>query len=180
MPRRRRIHHLSAVYHVMLRGNYRQDIFLNDNDRNYFLHLLEQAIIKFDCKIHLFCLMTNHVHLVVEVNNIPLWKIMLSIASTYSRYNHKQTNRKGHLFQGRYKAKLVRDEKYLLELCFYIHLNPLKAGIIHNLDLYDWSSHLDYSNRRKLPWLSIDFISSIIKREVKIDPNPSYIDFIRN
>ena len=110
MPRRTRTHYFEAMYHVMLRGNYRQIIFNDDNDRLYFYSLLKQVTEKFNCKIHLFCLMTNHIHLVIEINHVPLWKIIQSFASSYARYINKKNKQSGHLFQGRYKAKLIQDD----------------------------------------------------------------------
>src|ERR1700735_24958 len=86
MPRKKRTHYFEAMYHVMLRGNYRQIIFNDDNDRLYFYSLLKKVTEKFNCKIHLFCLMTNHIHLVIEINHVPLWKIVQSFASSYARY----------------------------------------------------------------------------------------------
>lgn len=91
MPRKKRSHYYEAFYHVMMRGNYRQDIFSADEDYLYFYGLMEKSVHQFNCKIHLFCLMTNHVHLLIEVENIPLWKIMQTVAGAFSKYNHKKT-----------------------------------------------------------------------------------------
>ncbi len=110
MPKKNRTYYYEAMYHVMLRGNYRQSIFNDNEDRLYFYSLLENTIEKFNFKVHVFCLMTNHIHFVIEIK----------FASSYAGYSNRKYNRSGHLFQGRYKAKLIQDEKYLLTLC-YLH-----------------------------------------------------------
>lgn len=179
MARKKRIHYFNAMYHVMMRGNYRQNIFLNDDDRLYFYSLLEKAVEKFECKIHLFCLMNNHVHLVIEVKYVPLCKIIQSVSTAFAKYNNKRTSRSGHLFQGRYKAKLIQDEKYLLELCDYIHRNPLKAKIVGDLNYYSWSSHLNYLSKKNLKWLTTDFINSILKKHSHHKEN-YYFHFFQN
>lgn len=181
MPRKLRIHYDQAIYHVMLRGNYRQNIFSDEEDYSFFNSLLARSVNQFNCKIHLFCLMTNHVHIVIEVHHIPLWKIILSISSCYARYYHKKTNRCGHLFQGRYQAKLVENEKYLLELCYYIHLNPIKANIVKDLDSYPWSSHLSYTGNKSLYWLSTSFVLGLVEKYYDSDSsNEIYSSFIKN
>ena len=174
MSRKLRMHFSDAMYHVMLRGNYRQSIFNDDTDRMQFYTLIEKAIHKFNCKVHLFCLMTNHVHLVVEVKCVPLWKIIQSISSGYASFINKRNNRSGHLFQGRYLAKIIQDEKYLLELCYYIHYNPIKAYMISDIDHYPWSSHQSYAGIERIPWLTTNYINSIFK---KYDAN--YFKFIK-
>lgn len=167
MPRKHRIHYFRAFYHVMLRGNNQQNIFFANAHRLQFYHYLSEAHMLYDCKIHLFCLMTNHVHLVIEVGHIPLTKIMHNITSRYARYLNKQQNRKGYLFEGRYQAVLIQNEKYLLELCYYIHMNPLKAGITNNISRYHWSSHLAYNAQEKIPWLTTSFILELLKKHIK-------------
>lgn len=102
MPRKLRIHHKNFFYHVMLRGNFRQSLFFDNDDRIAFLEILEIATHKYLCKIHLFCLMTNHVHLVIEVDHIPLSKIMQHIASVFARKINKKYRRVGRFFQGRF------------------------------------------------------------------------------
>lgn len=178
MPRKNRTHFLDAIYHVMLRGNFRQEIFSNNADREYFFSLLEKATITFECKIHLFCLMTNHIHLVIEVKRIPLSKIMQTISSTYSRYYNKRLDRTGHLFQGRYLEKLIHNEQYLLVLCFYIHQNPIKAKMVSELNHYPWSSHQSYSGINKIPWLTTDYINDLIKKKSE-NERSSYQSFLK-
>ncbi len=177
-PRKPRIHYSNAFYHVMLRGNYRQNIFHFDRDYRYFYNLLGKVVRLYGCRIHLFCLMTNHVHLVVEVNYAPLGKIIQSIASPYARYFNKKFNESGHLFQGRYQSKIIQDERYFSELCYYIHSNPTKAGLVKNLDDYPWSSHVAYTGQQLFDWLTTSYVSRLIgniKKSVSY-----YRDFIKN
>ena len=98
MARKNRIHVPDSIYHVMLRGNFSQAIFYGDEHRIKFLSFIEDRIEKFHFKVHLFCLMTNHIHLVIQIDDIPLYKIMQSLISGFSRYLNNQLNQKGHLF----------------------------------------------------------------------------------
>jgi len=176
MPRKKRIHYFQAMYHITLRGHYRQNIFFNENDYAKFCNYLSDANEAYDCKIHLFCLMTNHVHLVIEVGQIPLAKIMQNIISRYARYINIRLNRTGSLCESRYKATLVHNEKYLFELCYYIHMNPLRAAIVNNLELYSWSSHHSYANQSNpFPWVTTKFILDLIEKQ-----NMDYQNFMLN
>lgn len=179
MPRKRRIHYRYAIYHVMLRGNYRQNIFHDDEDRKIFCKILERCTKKYLCSIHLFCLMTNHIHLVIEVSDIPLSKIMQNISSLYSMLHNRRYNKIGHLFQGRYKSNLIQNEAYLLELCHYIHANPIQARMCQSLDDYLWSSHLVYSKKQSLSWLTTQYIEQLLSELVNAKSN-HYISFIKN
>lgn len=177
MPRRKRTHYFNAIYHVILRGNHRQNIFFCDKDRLQMYNYLSEACEIFGCKIHLFCFMTNHVHFVIEIGYIPLAKIMQSINSRYARYINKQQERKGYLCEGRYQAIIVQNEKYLLELCYYIHMNPLKAKITDNLDNYRWSSHCSYCGYENLSWITTELIWNLLKKN-SISSQESYLHFM--
>lgn len=100
MARKPRVHYAGAYYHVMLRGNGGIQIFHNQADRKMFLDLLQESIIRFECRIHAFCLMTNRVYLAVQIANIPLSKIIQNISFRYTRYFNKKSKRIGNLFQG--------------------------------------------------------------------------------
>lgn len=177
MPRKTRIHYPAAIYHVMIRGNNKQLIFFDDDDRQSFCCKLESAIYQYDCKIHLFCLMDNHVHLVVEVSHIPVSKIMQSIMTGYAKYiNHKQKMR-GHLFEGRFKSALVQDEKYLMELCCYIHMNPIHGGLTKSLDNYRWSSHGNYMGRSSFAWVHTGLVLQTLERSFPNNKMP-YHDYV--
>ncbi len=156
MARKPRIHYPGAVYHVMLRGNGGQDIFFDLADRSRFLLFIQQGLERFFHRVYAYCLMDNHVHLALQVADTPLSKIMQNLGFRYTQYINREQQRTGHLFQGRFKALLIDEENYLLQLVRYIHLNPLRAGMVKHLDEYPWSSHGCYLGCRKTPWLTVD------------------------
>lgn len=154
MARKPRIHYPGALYHVTLRGNARQDIFFSDQDRSRFLLLLQEGVERYGHRVHAFCLMTNHVHLALQVGSIPLSRILQNLSFRYTRWSNWRRNSSGHLFQGRYKAVLVDADAYLMQLAGYIHLNPVRAGMVRAASDYPWSSHRAYLGRETVPWLS--------------------------
>jgi REP element-mobilizing transposase RayT len=165
MARKPRIHVPHGVYHVMLRGNNKQKIFFNNADFCRLSLLLQEATIRFECRIHAFCFMNNHIHLALQVGEIPLSKIMQNVGFRYARWLNKQQNRIGHLFQGRYRAILVDHEKYLLTLIRYIHLNPVKAKLVEHPHEYYWSGHNAYIGKNHLPWLTTDWVLAFFSPE---------------
>ena len=156
MARKPRIHFPGALYHVILRGNARQDIFYDDADRYRFYLLLQEGIERYGYRVHAFCLMTNHVHLAMQVGDVPLSSGMQNLSFRYTRWANWRQKRSGHLFQGRYRALLVDADEYLLTLTRYIHLNPLRCGMVMNPSEYRWSSHRAYCGLEILPWLSVE------------------------
>ena len=143
----------------MLRGNSGQDVFFEAGDRTRFFLLLQESVERFGYRIHAFCLMTTHIHLVLQVGDIPLSRIMQNIGFRYTQFINRKYQRTGHLFQGRYKALLIDADSYLLELVRYLHLNPVRAGIVRFPDEYPWSSHLSYSgDSPRPPWLTVDWM----------------------
>ena len=158
MARKPRVHYFGAYYHVMLRGNGGMQIFQDQADRNRFFALVQESILRFKYRIHALCLMTNHVHFVMQVGEIPLSKIIQNISFRYTRYINKKEKRIGHLFQGRYKALIVDADSYLLQLIRYIHLNPLRANMVDDLLDYPWSSHLAYLGQLRFSWLTTQVV----------------------
>jgi putative transposase len=136
MARKPRIHFPGAVYHVILRGNAGQAVFFDDADRYRFFLYLQYSVERFGCRIHSYCLMTNHIHLVLQTDEIPLSRIMQNISLRYTKWINYTQKRMGHLFQGRYKALLLDADRYLMELVRYIHLNPVRAGMVVVPDEY--------------------------------------------
>ena len=167
MARKPRIHYPDAFYHVMLRGNDGQNIFHATKDRFFLYDLIQEGIERFGHRIHAFCLMTNHLHLIVQVDDIPLAKIIQNMSFRYTRYFNKNTKRIGHLFQGRYKALLIDSDNYLLELVRYIHHNPIRAGAVRAADQYRWSSYRAYMGQEKIYWLTQDFVLSQFAKSEK-------------
>ena len=166
MARKRRVHYPGAVYHVMLRGNEGQGIFFDDEDRFYFGELLLEGVARFEHRIHGFCLMGNHVHLVVQVGVIPLSRIIQNASFRYTRWINTKHKRMGHLFQGRYKAILVDADKYLLEIIRYVHLNPVRNGLVNDPEQYFWSSHAMYTGKRKMPWVHTEWVHAQFSRHL--------------
>jgi REP element-mobilizing transposase RayT len=160
MARKPRLHENGGVYHVMLRGNGGQGIFFDDDDRYHFYLLLQQGIARYGHRIHGFCLMSNHVHLAIQVGEEPLAKIMQNLSFRYTRWVNRKQKRIGHLFQGRYKAIMVDRDTYLLELVRYIHLNPVRAKLVRQPQAYAWSGHRAYIGQEALPWLTTDWVFS--------------------
>ena len=151
MARKPRIHYPGACYHVMLRGNGGQDIFKDDTGHTRFLLLLQENVERFSCRIHAFCLRSNHIHLAIQVSDISLSRIMQNICSRYTRNFNRKHGVTGHLFQGRFKALLLDADNYLLELVRYIHLNPVRAAMVELPENHPWEvSSLSHEITRML------------------------------
>lgn len=141
IPRQRRIWYPGAIYHVVTRGNRKEDIFKQTEDYNFYMKLLQINNEKYPFKLYTYCLMKNHIHLQIATIDDELWKIMRGINWMYSMFFNQKYKLTGHLFQGRYYAELIDTESYLLQSSKYIHLNPVKAGIVKNPIQYPWSSY---------------------------------------
>jgi len=166
MARKPRVYYPGGLYHVTLRGNAGGALFFDNRDRTRFYLLLQEGIERFRHRIHAFCLMSNHVHVAIQVSDIPLSRIIQNLSFRYTRWINWRQGKSGHLFQGRYKAILVDADTYLLELTRYIHLNPLRAGIVKEPGDYAWSGHRAYLGREVIPWLTTDWVLSFFsKRE---------------
>ncbi|ACM19400.1 transposase, Y1_Tnp domain-containing [Geotalea daltonii FRC-32] len=166
MARKPRIHYPGAVYHVILRGNAGEPLFFKDRDRfRFYLHM-QEVIERFRCRIHGFCCMTNHVHLILQVEEIPLSRIMQSLSLKYTRWINYTRRRTGHLFQGRYKAIMLDADAYLLELVRYVHLNPVRAGMTECPEGYRWSGHNAYLGKEMLPWLTTEWVLALFSGEI--------------
>ena len=159
MARPLRITYPGAFYHVTSRGNERKSVFNSKSDREKFLEYLKTAHDRYNAIVHVFCLMDNHYHLLLETPNGNLPQIMHHINGAYTTYFNIKCSRSGHLFHGRYKAILVEMDAYAKELSRYIHLNPVRAKMVKSPDTYAWSSYNFYIGRKKPPqWLQRDFI----------------------
>ena len=158
MSRPLRIEYPGAFYHVTSRGNEQKDIFKSDADREQFLFYLSASCARYGTIIHAYCLMTNHYHLMLETPFGDLALIMKYINSSYTTYFNVKRKRVGHLLQGRYKAILVEADSYAAELSRYMHLNPVRAGMVKSPEDYIWSSYRFYVNGREPAWLTTGFI----------------------
>lgn len=162
MARALRIEYPGAFYHVTSRGNERKEIFRSGTDRERFLSYLESASVRYGAVVHVYCLMANHYHLLVETPLGNLSRIMGHINGAYTTYFNLKQQRSGHLFQGRYKAILVDKDEYAEELSRYIHLNPVRAEIVSGPAEYRWSSYCAYCGLTPSPlWLNTQFVLSL-------------------
>lgn len=167
MARPLRILYPGALYHVTSRGNERKEIFKSKRDREKFLEYLESASIRYQAVIHVFCLMDNHYHLLLETPAGNLPQIMRHINGAYTTYFNVKRNRFGHLLQGRYKAILVDKDEYAKELSRYLHLNPVRANMVDMPEEYEWSSFSYYiGNQRPPQWLFRDFILKFFSYDI--------------
>lgn len=164
LPRQNRKISYTDIYHIMLRGINKQNIFNDDFDKIKFLKILKETKEKYQYNIYSYCLMNNHVHLLIFDRNKKLSSIIQSLAIKYSLYYNKKYERIGHLFQNRYKSKCVENEKYLLNLIRYIHQNPENANITFTED-YRWSSFNEYFYKAYL--IDGDYILSFFDFNIK-------------
>ncbi len=141
MARPLRIEYPGAVYHITTRGNAYQKIFLDDNDREKFLEILGETVVRFNWLCHGYCLMMNHYHLLIETVDPTLSRGMRQLNGVYTQVFNRRHKQVGHLFQGRYKAILVEKEAYLLELSRYIVRNPVRAKMVAAPEEWKWSSY---------------------------------------
>ena len=144
MARQLRVEYAGAFYHITSRGNERKRIFWADEDREEFKGILQRTKERYGYLLHAYVLMDNHYHLLMETPHANIKQAMQNINTSYTVYANRKHGRAGHLFQGRYKAFIVDKENYLLELSRYIHLNPVKAGMVEKPEDYLWSSYRDY------------------------------------
>lgn len=149
MPRIARKYSEIKVYHITIRGIDKQNIFFEDEDKYKFLEIINKTKEKYNYEIYAYCLMDNHVHLVIYDKEQQLSKIMQSIEISYVFYFNLKYERTGHLFQNRFFSKKVEDRIYLKMVCRYIHQNPLNAGIGKTED-YKWSSYKEYIDKNRI------------------------------
>lgn len=166
MARPLRIHVPGAFHHVTLRGNHRQPVFFQASDRELLGRLLAAGIADCGARVHAYCWMTNHVHLLVQVGDVPLGVLIHRVASRYARTVQAGLQTTGHLFENRFHAVMVAADAQLLALLHYIHLNPVRAGIVDHVAAYEWSSHHAYAGTRAEPWLTTAFLLGML------DPRP--------
>ena len=145
MPRMSRSISESGIYHIMLRGINKQAIFETDEERTRFLETVikYKEICGFD--LYAYCIMSNHVHLLVKETEEPISNIIKRIGGSYAFWYNKKYERCGHLFQERYKSEPVEDDEYFLTVLRYIHQNPTKAGMVKDISAYKWSSYNEYT-----------------------------------
>lgn len=145
MTRKRRVWYPGAIYHVMSRGNRKKNIFEDVEDYVRFLDIVQDAQEMYGFTVHAICLMTNHFHIEIETADVALSRIMQRIKSLYAEDFNYRHHYSGHLFEGRYNACLILNDRYFLEVSRYIHLNPVKAGMVREPAAYEYSSYGAYA-----------------------------------
>jgi putative transposase len=180
MARPLRIELPGAVYHLTSRGNARADIFADNTDRQTFLLLLEGAVNRFNWICHAYCLMDNHYHLMIETPDGNLSMGMRHLNGVYTQSFNRRHKRIGHVFQGRFKAVIVEKESHLLELCRYVVLNPVRAGIVTSPQKWRWSSYrATGGNAKNEPYLSTDWLLGQFG-ESKSEARIKYRQFVKD
>lgn len=144
MARRPRIFAPGLLYHVIVRGNHRQRTFRRDADYHAYLERLGRYRRRYGVRVYTYCLMPNHVHLLLESGQVPLARFMQGVQQSYTQYFNRRYDQVGHLFQGRYQAIVCEKDRYLLALIRYIHLNPVRAKLVRQPEEYAYSGHSVY------------------------------------
>ena len=161
MSRPLRIEYPHALYHVTSRGNARKKIFRDDHDRATFLEVLGSVVDRYHWLCHAYCLMDNHYHLLIETPEANLSKGMRQLNGVFTQAYNRRHRRPGHIFQGRFKGILVEKESYLLELCRYVVLNPVRAKKVNKPEAWKWSSYRATVGLNVAPlFLTVDWVLS--------------------
>jgi putative transposase len=153
MPRKPRIFYPGALYHCLNRGNRRDALFQCEEDYSFMLDCLAQAVDKMGFSLHGYCLMPNHLHLIIQSHQVHLSSFMRSCLTRYAQQFNRKYHISGHVFQGRYRAILCQKDAYLLELVRYVHLNPVRAHLVGTPQQWRWSSLNDYLQTHPPSWL---------------------------
>ena len=168
MSRPLRIEYPGAWYHVMNRGRRGENIFSSPKDFRTFIELLKEGAEHWHVKISAYCLLSNHYHILIQTPLGNLSRFMRHLNGVYTQRYNRIHECDGQLFRGRYKAILVEEDSYLLELVRYIHRNPLKAGIVKDINQYEWSSHAGYlSEENQSAWLHKDFVLTMLSTDAR-------------
>lgn len=167
IARKKREWYPGAKYHIMFRGVRKHILFQEEDDYHTFMKILELVKQRYSFELNSYCLMTNHVHLLLTTEKDEIWKIMKMLLSRYAmEYNHKYAYT-GHVFERRYHAILIEDPVYFLEVSRYIHLNPVKARMVTDPLNYDYSSYAVLIGRKENPIVNPDELLNMWKTEKK-------------
>lgn len=175
MSRIKRIMSESGIYHVMVRGNAGDNIFIDSQDKEKYIKILKEKKEDANFRLYAYCIMTNHFHIIIKEEDEPLSNIMKRINISYALYFNKKYDRVGHVFQGRYRSEPIEDDRYLLTAVRYIHNNPVKAKLVTICDEYSWSSYNEYIRRTDESLIDSGFVLSLFSsdknRSVKLFKN---------
>ena len=170
MGRKPRVEYIGAMYHIIQRGNNRAYIFEEEEDKVFFLELVGRYKEEMEYEVLAFVIMDNHYHMIIRTMKDPIHTVMRRINTQYSKYFNRKNDRSGHAFQNRYKGIVVEDDRYLLSLLKYIHLNPVKAKIAKKMQFYRFSSDRFYRGYNS-DIVDIDFVLSIFYSDSKKNPS---------
>jgi REP element-mobilizing transposase RayT len=166
MARPLRLEFPGALYHITARGNAQQAIFVDDTDRQQFLQLLGREIRQQQWRCYVYCLMGNHYHLVIETPEPNLSRGLKRLHGTYTQWFNRRHHRVGHVLQGRFKSLLVEKDSYLQELCRYVVLNPVRAGMVRAVHAWPWSSYHATVGAHAAPdWFDREAVLSLFDRQ---------------
>ena len=180
MTRPLRLEFANAVYHLTSRGNARQGMFFNDGDRELFLQTLAHVVSRYSWICHAYCLMANHYHLLIETPKANLSIGMRQLNGVFTQSFNRRHKRVGHLFQGRFKAVLVEKESYLLELCRYVVLNPVRVKGGTKTAAWKWSSYRATAGLASVPeFLSTDWLLEQFGKNRRV-AQKRYREFVRD
>jgi len=171
MPRKVRIDAPGALHHVIVRGIERGKIFRSDYDRKNFLNRLGKLIPETQTDCFAWALIPNHVHLLLRTGLVPISVLMRRLLTGYAVWFNKKYRRHGQLFQNRYKSILCQEDPYLKELVRYIHLNPLRAGLVEDmkkLDKHPWCGHSVLMNKTKQAWQNVDYVYGLFSEKKRM------------
>ncbi len=182
MPRHARLDAAGVLHHVIIRGIEKKPIFSNNSDRKDFLERLSILIPETKTSCYAWSLMSNHVHMLLRTGDVPLSTFMARLLTGYATAFNRRHKRSGHLFQNRYRSIICQEDPYLKELVRYIHLNPLRAGIVldfESLCLYPWSGHAVLLDNRKCEWQNAGAILSLFGANSS-KARAFYLEFVRS
>jgi putative transposase len=169
MPRKARIDAPGALHHIICRGIERRNIFVDDADKNNLVVRLGRVVSESQTPCYAWALIDNHFHLLLKTGNVPIATLMRRLLTGYAVSFNLRHNRAGHLFQNRYKSILCQEDAYLLELVRYIHLNPLRAGLVsslHQLDRYRFCGHSSLMGKRNYDWQDTHYVLKLFGKKV--------------
>ncbi|HWP96048.1 MAG TPA: transposase [Syntrophomonadaceae bacterium] len=161
----------TGIYHIIIRGNERKNVFQDSEDKQRFLDGIEAKKKDSSFLLYAYCLMDNHVHLLLNTYNDNLAEIMKSIGVRYASFYNWKYHRVGHVFQDRFKSEPIEDDQYFLAVVRYIHNNPVKAGMIGNPADYGWSSFSKYIQPVSSTWLDTKFVLGLFANDHKAAVN---------
>lgn len=181
MARPLRIQFPGGLYHVTTRGNGRQPIFADDSDRERFLVVLSGVVARHRLLCHAYCLMGNHYHLLLETPEANLSRAMQQLNGVYSKRFSRRHQRPGHVLEGRFHARIVDRDAYLQEVCRYIVLNPVRAGLVARPDEWPWSSYRATVGEVPVPaFLTVEWVLSLGRSRRRVEAERQYRRFVRS